>query len=40
MESLAGRLLRPHSLSDVMHQGAAIFSPIGTLSTSVNMQAY
>lgn len=39
MDSLAGRQLRPHSLSDVMHQAHAIFSHTGTLSyVSVSTQ--
>lgn len=32
MDGLAGRQLRPHSLSDVMHLASAIFSHTGTLS--------
>lgn len=33
MDSLAGRQLMPHSLSDVMHQADTIFSHTGTLAT-------
>lgn len=41
MDSLVGRQLRPHSLSDVMHQADAIFSHTVTLSyVSVSSQGY